>query len=142
LRDFFFAKHFQSQTVIKEKLRKAHSYIRFAHKMLMKLPSLINFINILPEASRRSQKLKKDSQVVSLPILRFWDLHVNVDEIDPFPAKIVENSPPLSPLQTPVLKSLLEAHIWLSVMMMGGWDGGARSLHSWDQFCSSSKYGK
>jgi len=36
----------QSQTVIREKLRKAHSYKKVARKMLIKLTPAVNFINI------------------------------------------------------------------------------------------------
>jgi len=47
LRRYSSAKKLQSQTIIREKLHKALSYEKRAHKMLMKLTPGVNFINIL-----------------------------------------------------------------------------------------------
>jgi len=43
---YFAAQKSQSQTVIREKLRKALSYKKRAHKMLMKLMAEVDFTNI------------------------------------------------------------------------------------------------
>jgi hypothetical protein len=46
LRQYFRAKKIQSQNVTREKLRKALSYKKFAHKMLMKLTPAVKAMSV------------------------------------------------------------------------------------------------
>jgi len=50
LPQYYFAKKLQSSTVIREKLSKALLYKKAAHKMLVTLKPVVNFINILQTA--------------------------------------------------------------------------------------------
>jgi len=50
LRQYYCAKKLQSQTVIREKLRKTLCYEKGVHKMFVKLTPVVNFTNILQAA--------------------------------------------------------------------------------------------
>jgi hypothetical protein len=63
LRQYFDAKKLQSQNITREKLHKTLLYEKFACKMLMKLKTVANFINILRAAFLANIPLPKKSKL-------------------------------------------------------------------------------
>jgi len=68
LSQYSFAKKLQSQTVIREKLCKALLYKKGARKRLVKLRSVVNFINIL-QAVFEPSDFKSEKKTVFFALL-------------------------------------------------------------------------